>query len=98
MKVPSFHCGSYIQIRGWRRGGFCLCVSAKLNGVRMASCHIRPDTTAKNTARMAVAQKRNDLHFLTTSVYRRTPVFNFHLFKREFIVTRAELRAGGTAA
>jgi REP-associated tyrosine transposase len=35
----------------------------------------------------------NDLHFLTTSTYRRTPVFNSELFKREFVATLAELRA-----
>jgi hypothetical protein len=53
---------------------FNVCVSAELNGVKMARCHIRPDTTPKNTAKMAVPQKRNDLHFLTTSAYRRTPL------------------------
>jgi REP element-mobilizing transposase RayT len=34
----------------------------------------------------------NDLHFLTTSTYRRTQIFNSELFKREFIETLAELR------
>ena len=73
---------------------FNVCVSAKLNGVKMARCHIRPDTTAKNTARMAVPQKRNDLHFLTTSTYRRTQIFNSERFKREIIATTAERRGG----
>ena len=35
----------------------------------------------------------NDLHFLTTSTYRRTQIFNSELFKREFVATLAELRA-----
>ena len=35
----------------------------------------------------------NDLHFLTTSTYRRTTVFNSERFKREFVATLAELRA-----
>ena len=35
----------------------------------------------------------NDLHFLTTSTYRRTPVFKSERFKREFVATLAELRA-----
>jgi REP element-mobilizing transposase RayT len=35
----------------------------------------------------------NDLHFLTTSTYRRSQVFNSERFKREFVVTLAELRA-----
>ena len=35
----------------------------------------------------------NDLHFLTTSVYRRTQIFNSERFKREFVATLAELRA-----
>ncbi|HET9179046.1 MAG TPA: transposase [Terriglobia bacterium] len=34
----------------------------------------------------------NDLHYLTTSTYRRTPVFNSERFKREFVATLAELR------
>jgi hypothetical protein len=63
----------------------------------MARCHIRPDTTAKDTARMAVPQKRSNLHCLT-SVYRSTQIFNSELFKREFVVTPAELRAGDAAA
>jgi len=41
-----------------------------------------------------VPQKRNDLHFLTTSVYRRTPVFNSEFFKCKFIATPAERRGG----
>ena len=36
---------------------------------------------------------KNDLHYLTTSTYRRTPVFKSERFKREFIATLAELRA-----
>ena len=35
----------------------------------------------------------NDLHFLTASVYRRTPIFNSERFKRQFVATLAELRA-----
>ena len=35
----------------------------------------------------------NDLHFLTTSTYRRTQIFNSERFKREFVATLAELRA-----
>ena len=35
----------------------------------------------------------NDLHYLTTSVYRRTQIFNSEHFKREFVATLAELRA-----
>ena len=34
-----------------------------------------------------------DLHFLTTSTYRRTQIFNSERFKREFVATLAELRA-----
>ncbi|TAM84722.1 MAG: hypothetical protein EPN47_01005 [Acidobacteria bacterium] len=34
---------------------------------------------------------RNYIHFLTTSTYRRTPVFNSERFKREFVLTLAEL-------
>ena len=37
--------------------------------------------------------EENDLHYLTTSVYRRTQIFNSELFKREFVATLAELRA-----
>ena len=36
---------------------------------------------------------KNDLHFLTTSTYRRTQIFNSELFKRELVATLAELRA-----
>jgi REP-associated tyrosine transposase len=35
----------------------------------------------------------NDLHFLTTTVYRRTQIFNSERFKRQFVATLAELRA-----
>jgi putative transposase len=34
----------------------------------------------------------NDLHFLTTSTYRRTQIFNSERFKREFVATLTELR------
>jgi hypothetical protein len=51
----------------------------------MARCHSRPVAAAKNTAKMAVPQKRNDLHFLTTSTFRRTQIFKSKLFKREFV-------------
>ena len=37
--------------------------------------------------------RENDLHFLTTSTYRSTPVINSEVFKREFVATLAELRA-----
>ncbi len=36
---------------------------------------------------------KNDLHFLTTSTYRRTPVSKSERFKRELVATLAELRA-----
>jgi len=35
----------------------------------------------------------NDLHFLTTSTYRRARVFDFERFKLEFVATLAKLRA-----
>jgi len=31
----------------------------------------------------------NNLHYLTTSVYRRTQIFNSEFFKREFVATLA---------
>jgi REP-associated tyrosine transposase len=34
----------------------------------------------------------NDLHFLTTSTYRRTEIFNSERFKREFVARLTELR------
>jgi hypothetical protein len=82
-------------------GGFSTRLSAKLTWVRMARCHSHPDTTAENTARMAVPQKRSNLHYLTSSIPARrdrTQVFNSERFKREFVATLAELRAGDTAA
>jgi len=34
----------------------------------------------------------NDLHYLTSSTYRRAAVFNSERFRREFVATLAELR------